>query len=84
MGKTGLDEPPSGERAVVMNHAQNDFKRRINASWTLAEMVSDNECARKAAIFHFLEVSSELWRTGCQCNECRDAYLKAIRSLVGE
>lgn len=60
-----------------------DFKRRINSSWTFAEMLSDDEDVRKAAIVHSLETGAELWRTGCQCNKCRDAYLKVVRSLVG-
>ncbi len=61
-----------------------DFKRQLNASWTFAEMLSDDEDVRKAAIVHSLETGAELWRTGCRCNRCRDAYLKVVRSLVGE
>jgi hypothetical protein len=61
-----------------------DFKRQINSSWTFPEVLSDNEDIRKAAIVHTLGVGAELWRAGCQCNDCRDAYLKVVRSLVGE
>lgn len=60
-----------------------DFKRQMNSTWTFKDVLSEDADRQKSAIVHSLQAGADLWKSGCHCDDCRDAYLKIVASLVG-